>query len=110
MLKNSDIDILKDVFNILIDQELYQNLEYSKTIKSFEKLIENEVQEKKKRSKKSNEYNKIHREKIKNTKEEYMKRYYKANKEKYRKYMHEYYQKRKAEKLAEAEGNQNEKV
>ena len=34
----------------------------------------------------------------------------KANKEKYRQYMREYYQKRKAEKLAEAEGNQNEKV
>ena len=110
MLKNSDIDILKDVFNILIDQELYQNPEYSKTIKSFEKLIENEVQEKKDRAKKSNEYNKTHREKVKSTREEYMKRYYKANKEKYRKYMHEYYQKRKAEKLAEAEGNQNEKV
>lgn len=110
MLKNSDIDILKDVFNILIDQELYQNPEYSKTIKSFEKLIENEVQEKKKRSKKSNEYNKTHREKIKNTREEYMKRYYKKNKEKYRKYMREYYLKRKAEKQSETEGNQNEKV
>ena len=110
MLKNSYIDILKDVFNILIDQELYQNPEYSKTIKSFEKLIENEVQEKKKRSKKSNEYNKTHREKIKNTREEYMKRYYKANKEKYRKYMREYYLKRKAEKQSETEGNQNEKV
>ena len=110
MLKNSDIEILKDVFNILVDQELYQNPDYSKTIKSFEKLIENEVQEKKKRAKKSNEYNKTHREKLRNTREAYMKRYYKENKEKYREYMREYYQKRKAEKLAEAEGNQNEKV